>query len=203
MRNGYYAVVLMNVQMPILDGLQATKQSRALPSPKNGVPIIAVTAHAMAGARDEYLAAGMDDYLSKPLNPAMLISKLGDLALALKKPARGPALAAAASANTSPADAPTEIGILDGGRLSLLESVMPPESLREFLGLFLEQTEERAARIQAASAEGDLAALGREAHSLLGAAGNVGAGGVRRLAQAPETALRGGAPEAGERGRVR
>ena len=198
-RQGDYDVVLMDVQMPVLDGLQATKQIRALPSPKNGVPIIAVTAHAMAGAKDEYLAAGMDDYLSKPLNPAMLISKLGDLALALKKPARGPALAAAASANTSPADAPTEIGILDGGRLSLLESVMPPESLREFLGLFLEQTEERAARIQAASAEGDLAALGREAHSLLGAAGNVGAVDVSRLAEALETACRAGERAAAER----
>ena len=60
-RNGNYDVVLMDVQMPILDGVQATKRIRALPSPKNAVPIIALTAHAMAGAKEEYLAADMDD----------------------------------------------------------------------------------------------------------------------------------------------
>jgi CheY-like chemotaxis protein len=55
------------VQMPVLDGVQATKRIRALHAPKNAVPIIALTAHAMAGAKDEYLAADMDDYLSKPI----------------------------------------------------------------------------------------------------------------------------------------
>ena len=65
--------------MPELDGVQATKKIRQLPSPKNQVPIIAVTAHAMAGAREEYLEAGMDDYVSKPIEPAMLLLKLSAL----------------------------------------------------------------------------------------------------------------------------
>ena len=62
--------------MPELDGVQATRQIRALPEPKCFVPIIAMTAHAMAGAREEYLAAGMNDYISKPVQPALLLSKL-------------------------------------------------------------------------------------------------------------------------------
>ncbi|MBV8505295.1 MAG: response regulator, partial [Alphaproteobacteria bacterium] len=60
-RDADYDVVLMDVQMPVLDGVQATKRIRALPPPRNSVPIIALTAHAMTGAKEEYLAAEMDD----------------------------------------------------------------------------------------------------------------------------------------------
>jgi len=76
MRRQDFDVVLMDVQMPELDGLQATKQIRALPPPKCDVPIIALTAHAMSGAREQYLEAGMSDYVSKPIEPAILFAKL-------------------------------------------------------------------------------------------------------------------------------
>jgi signal transduction histidine kinase/CheY-like chemotaxis protein len=79
---GDFDVILMDVQMPVLDGIQATARIRALPAPYNRIPIIALTAHAMRGAREEYIAAGMDDYLAKPLDPTVLLSKLGDLAAA-------------------------------------------------------------------------------------------------------------------------
>jgi len=64
----------MDVRMPLLDGVEATKRIRALPEPKNAVPIIALTAHAMAGAKEDYLAAEMDDYLSKPVDNIELFS---------------------------------------------------------------------------------------------------------------------------------
>jgi signal transduction histidine kinase/DNA-binding response OmpR family regulator len=76
-----YDVVLMDVQMADLDGLQATAEIRALPAPKRDVPIIALTAHAMSGAREEYIAAGMDDYVSKPIEAATLLAKLAQLGL--------------------------------------------------------------------------------------------------------------------------
>ena len=79
-----YDVVLMDVQMPELDGVEATKQIRALPPPKSGIPIIALTAHAMSGAREHYLEAGMDDYISKPIQPDVLFAKLDALAAAQK-----------------------------------------------------------------------------------------------------------------------
>jgi signal transduction histidine kinase/CheY-like chemotaxis protein len=79
-RRADYDVVLMDVQMPDLDGVQATMQIRALPSQKRGVPIIALTANAMTGAREEYLEAGMNDYISKPIDPAQLFAKLAEIA---------------------------------------------------------------------------------------------------------------------------
>jgi PAS domain S-box-containing protein len=77
-----YDVVLMDSQMPVLDGIAATRQIRALPAPKCSVPIIALTANAMLGASEEYLAAGMNDYVSKPIDASQLRAKLERVAAA-------------------------------------------------------------------------------------------------------------------------
>jgi signal transduction histidine kinase/DNA-binding response OmpR family regulator len=97
MRRSNFDVILMDVQMPDLDGVGATQQIRALPEPKCNVPIIAMTAHAMAGAKEEYLAAGMTDYISKPVQPKLLLSKLAKLGETL-----GPAIVD---------DGPVELGV--------------------------------------------------------------------------------------------
>jgi CheY-like chemotaxis protein len=80
---GNYDVVLMDVQMPVLDGAEATKQIRALPAPKHSIHVIALTAHAMVGAKEEYLAAGMNDYLPKPIDAPALLARLADLSARL------------------------------------------------------------------------------------------------------------------------
>jgi signal transduction histidine kinase/DNA-binding response OmpR family regulator len=79
-RRSDFDVILMDVQMPDLDGVEATRQIRALPEPKCNIPIVAMTANAMSGAKDEYLTAGMDDYVSKPVQPKLLLAKLAKLA---------------------------------------------------------------------------------------------------------------------------
>lgn len=70
---GDYDVVLMDIHMPRMDGVQATRRIRGMDDPKKHIPIIAVTADAMVGDRDTYLAAGMDDYISKPISSNLLI----------------------------------------------------------------------------------------------------------------------------------
>src|SRR5262249_37640822 len=79
-RDHEYDVVLMDIQMPELDGSQAMAQIRALPAPKSGIRIIALTANAMSGAKEQYLSAGFDDYVTKPIEPAILFAKLAELA---------------------------------------------------------------------------------------------------------------------------
>jgi two-component system sensor histidine kinase/response regulator len=66
---GDFALVLMDVHMPIMDGIEATRRIRAMPGAKARVPIIAMTADAMEGARERFLATGMNDYIGKPINP--------------------------------------------------------------------------------------------------------------------------------------
>ncbi len=75
-QKGKFDVVLMDIMMPVMDGMEATKHIRALEGPVAKVPIIALTANAMKGDRESYLAAGMDGYVSKPINAADLFEAL-------------------------------------------------------------------------------------------------------------------------------
>jgi signal transduction histidine kinase/DNA-binding response OmpR family regulator len=190
-RDSDYDAVLMDVQMPVLDGAEATRLIRSLPGPRCGVPIIALTAHAMSGAKEKYLAAGMDDYLSKPLDSPALLRKLAEIA---QPPAQDPGTMPGAAAALAPAATP-DTAILDLDRLDMLAGAMAPQELSEFLEMFLGQAGEQSARIRELSAEGHVTALAREAHTLRGMASNVGAARVSELAGALETACRAGGQE--------
>jgi len=73
--SGDYSLILMDMQMPVLGGIEATRQIRAMPA-GHGVPIIAMTANAFEEDRDRCLAAGMNDFITKPADPPQLYSKL-------------------------------------------------------------------------------------------------------------------------------
>jgi two-component system, sensor histidine kinase and response regulator len=78
-RDEDFDAVLMDMQMPLLDGIAATRQIRALPPPRSRVPIIALTADAMTGSKGYYVETGMDGYLIKPISIAALQQKLQPL----------------------------------------------------------------------------------------------------------------------------
>lgn len=75
-RNNNYDVVLMDIQMPDMDGVTATKVIRLLDAPQRNVPIVALTAHAMEGDREKYLAAGLNGYVTKPIDVRHLLSTI-------------------------------------------------------------------------------------------------------------------------------
>jgi CheY-like chemotaxis protein len=180
-REGDYDVVLMDVQMPILDDVEATRRIRTLPPPAGAVPIIALTAHAMAGAKEEYLAADMDGYLSKPLDDVALFSLLNDVAAGLVGRGANPGSGAspiAAGGIAAAADRP----ILDAARLETIAGVTTAETMRELLDGFLADLAARIDRLGRLTEDGDLAALGSEAHVLIGTAGNFGASRASALA---------------------
>jgi CheY-like chemotaxis protein/HPt (histidine-containing phosphotransfer) domain-containing protein len=182
-----YDLVLMDIQMPEMDGVQATKRIRAMAPPKGTVPIIALTAHALAGQREEYLAAGMDDYLSKPVDPAALLAKLTEFAERLGAAGARPA-AGVPAVQPALTDLLEKAGI-ENGALETLNSVMTPEESREFVQAFQAELETRMSRmVEAETAE----ALAADAHALIGTAGNVGAMKVSELASAVEKSCKAG-----------
>jgi len=184
MQRNAYDVVLMDIQMPELDGVQATRQIRALPHPNAGVPIIAMTAHAMAGARDEYLAAGMNDYVSKPIDAKLLLSKLEAIAANKEDVVKEPA-------EIAPEEEEGGSSVLDLGQLESLGEVLPFFKVRELVLQYLDDVEQHLLRIVQARAKGDLGTVAQEAHILVSTAGNLGARGTSAAARRLEIASRG------------
>jgi CheY-like chemotaxis protein len=91
LRTGRFDLVLMDVQMPEMDGFAATREiRRAEHGGQDHVPVIAMTAHAMKGDREECLAAGMDDYLAKPINSEELRQVIERVMTARKEPVSSP-----------------------------------------------------------------------------------------------------------------
>jgi CheY-like chemotaxis protein len=201
---GDFDVVLMDVHMPVLDGIEATRRIRGLAPPKNAVPIIALTADAMAGAREECLAADLGGYLSKPLDDVALFSLINDVTAGLLRarpefisgpreartwgrdatissgPAARPGSAASAAAAldvASVADRPN----FDAARLPTIAGVTA-DKMRDLLECFLLDLAARGDRIGRLAEAGDLSALAVEAHVLIGMAGNFGALRASQLA---------------------
>jgi CheY-like chemotaxis protein/HPt (histidine-containing phosphotransfer) domain-containing protein len=176
-----YDAVLMDVQMPEMDGLEAARRIR---DPKTGVqdrhvPIIAMTAHAMKGDQDKCLAAGMDDYIAKPVQFDELVSVLQRWLERAKAP---PAREIKDSAPSSP-----EPDVFD--RLACLNRLGGDEALmRRIIQVFLGDAERQIDNLTKALAVADSSLVGRLAHKLNGASGSIGATALRELASKLEIA---------------
>jgi signal transduction histidine kinase/DNA-binding response OmpR family regulator len=196
------AAILMDVNMPELDGLQATRQIQAAWGEK-APPIIAVTAAASDDDRARCHEAGMDDYLTKPLQVAALAQALEKWIGVVQAPAAPAADAAQSPApqQAAAAGAP-DAPLMDFSRLEEFREFDDNEltMTREVIGLFTADTPARLEAIATAVAARDLAALSTAAHALKGSSSNVGATALHLVAAALETDAKAGWPaDAAER----
>ncbi|MGH3369357.1 MAG: response regulator [Nocardioidaceae bacterium] len=176
-----FSAVLMDVQMPRLDGYDATRAIRLQEPPGARVPIIAMTAGAVAGEQERCIAAGMDDFLAKPVDLDRLESTLRRWT---HRNAEAP----------QPEEAMVDMngadGVLDRSRMSMLWDLKPgdPSMFYRFVDSFLESAPGDAAAVLAAAATGDHDDLVEKAHRLKGSALNLGVPHVGRVCQELEDA---------------
>jgi CheY-like chemotaxis protein len=179
--NTTFDAVLMDVQMPVMDGYEATAEIRRREQGRGlRVPIIAMTAHAMAGDEQRCLDVGMDDYVAKPVNPEVLREKL------LKWTGR-PAAVDVTATPSQPAEA-----VFDADRL---EELCGPdvEFRRELLSDFLDLAPQLLARMESSITTGNAPELANASHSLKGSSRTLGAGALGGVCQELESLGKDGA----------
>jgi PAS domain S-box-containing protein len=203
-----YSLVLMDLAMPDMDGIEATDCIRALPGKRGRVPIVAMTANAFDEDRRRCLEAGMDGYLSKPIERRALFEALlewidtgparavytvvADSAGVRAKPSVWSAPAAPPVSDTggivqAPAPAELDEQIVTALAAELSDALMP-----EVVATFVAETRERICAIEQAAADGDCVIAGEQAHALKGGAATFGAAALRDQATAIEAAGRNG-----------
>jgi len=179
-----YDAVLMDLQMPEMDGYQATARIRAEPRFAD-LPIVAMTAHAMAEERDRCLAAGMRAHITKPIDPELLYRTL----MQFYRPGRAVAASAITLDHSSSPNAPFDVAGLDvvDGLRRVAGNV---KLYRSLLGQFVEQQADAVSRISVSVEQQDFALAERLMHTLKGVSGNLGAKTTNELAAELEISLR-------------
>jgi CheY-like chemotaxis protein len=174
-----YDLVLMDCQMPEMDGYECTAEIRRREAGGRRTPVVAMTAHALPADRERCLAAGMDDYVAKPVRmehlEAMLSRWLGG-------DAERSAAVLASAVDVDPATG------VDGSVVDELRQVTP-DGFRQLVTAFTQAGSEKIAALRRAAASGDADLMRRAAHSLKGSSGNVGATVLAGLCQRLETSL--------------
>ncbi|MBP7338568.1 response regulator [Niveispirillum sp.] len=184
-----YDLILMDVQMPGMDGIEATRLIRIQESQtaRNRAAIIAMTANAMVGMRETYLQAGMDDYLSKPYEPKALLQAAARWT--------GARTDAAATCNTDaslvvePDMEINELPVLDSSVIASLRTFTDGPEFAELMTRFIATGRERSDRMATLLREEAWDQLRREAHSMIALAGNLGLRQVQHLASRIEISL--------------
>ena len=183
--SGQYDLILMDCQMPVLDGYQATREIRRREQGGHHIPIVALTAHAMAGAEVECRAAGMDGYLTKPIDRDALDGCIERLLSAQGTPAESAVTVSQQSSEDDPVDLAALRILTDGDE----------EFERDLVGSFAANCTAVLADMEQALRRMDLGSLQRTAHILKGAGASMQASAVSMAAARLEAAVRSGVQE--------
>ncbi|WP_374266551.1 response regulator [Zoogloea sp.] len=187
-----FDLILMDVQMPVMGGLEATqairsreaRRSWAAGSQWTSTPIVAMTAHAMQGDRDRCLAAGMDDYIAKPIKPvelhAVIDRVMGDLSISEDEPDSAEKGCVDVGGDAEIADLGATRELLDGDE----------GALQQLISIFFADLERNRKALEEAHRDGDYAKIRSLAHSMKGSAGVFNAGAAAAAAQRLEGAAK-------------
>jgi two-component system sensor histidine kinase/response regulator len=177
-RSGRYDLIFMDCQMPVLDGYEATREIRVLETGEQYTPIVALTAHALKGADAECAAAGMDDFLTKPIDRVQLQNCLDRWLGAEAKDDKKQTISA--SISDDPVDWQALLDATD----------QDDELARELATLYIDSGIDSLKNMIAALAEGDYGRIGATAHSLKGASANLYAVAANIAAERLERAVK-------------
>lgn len=178
-------LILMDIQMPVMDGLTAMRmireQERDAETPRH-TPIVAVTAHAVPGDRENYLALGMDDYLSKPFDLEQLTALLNRWLTpreARLMPTPVPGLSSVKGNNRQEGSGVIDVSVLD--KIRAMETDRTPNIVDKLIEMFQEDTPKIIHAVHEAVASGDPASARRALHTLKSSSANLGGKGLSDL----------------------
>jgi signal transduction histidine kinase/HPt (histidine-containing phosphotransfer) domain-containing protein/ActR/RegA family two-component response regulator len=188
-----FDLVLMDMHMPEMGGLDATRHIRELAGARGQIPIIALTASASPESIQRGFDVGMNGYVPKPINPDTLVAAMVDIFGAVERPAASPEVAEAPEPEGDVSDRlAVAATALDTGVIGTLEDQLGAETVAELVGDFIATSKDLYDQLIAARAAGKVEAWGDAAHSLKSSAGTLGLGRVYRTALAIEEACRAG-----------
>lgn len=185
-----YDLVLMDMHMPEMDGPTATRTIRELAGPASSIPIVGLSADAMTDQMDRHMSAGLDAYLTKPLDHGKLKALVARTRPSVPPTPVKPERTLEPEVKRDDPEAQIDRDLIDEAQIEEIRAGVGDEMLAELLSAFCDDVGKEFDRVRSASAAEDWAALAVSAHTLKGVASNLGAARIAGLAKSLELAAK-------------